>query len=65
MCFFGILFTEIQVIFINFPIPYFLAKKGGKIYFIKHSQQHIDLSHRLTLRATTTLYHISSRRLEQ
>ena len=49
MCFFDILFTEIQVIFINFPIPHFLAKKSGKIYFIEHSQQHIDLSHRLML----------------
>ena len=27
MCFFDILFTEIQVIFINFPIPYFISKK--------------------------------------
>ena len=28
--FFDILFTEIQVIFINFPIQYFLAKKAVK-----------------------------------
>ena len=54
--FFDILFTEIQVIFINFPILYFLAKKRGKIYFSEHSQQNIALSHRLTLRVTTTLY---------
>ena len=55
MCFFfDILFSGIQVIFINFPIPYYLAKKSGKIHFIKHSQQHIDLiNHRLTLRVTT------------
>ena len=34
------LFTKIQVIFINCPIPYFLAKKSGKItiYLIEHSQ---------------------------
>ena len=60
MCFLNILFTEIQVILINFLIPYFLMKKVVyKIYFIEHSQQHIDLSHRLTLRATTTRYNIS------
>ena len=49
MCviFLDILFIKIQVIFINFLIPYFLAKKRGKIYFLKHSQQHIILSHRL------------------
>ena len=41
--FFDILFTEIKVNFINFPISYFLAKKSGKIYFIEHSQQHIYL----------------------
>ena len=48
MCFFDILFIKIQVIFINFPIPYFLAKKSGKIYFFEQSQQHINLRHRLT-----------------
>ena len=41
---------KIQVIFMNFLIPYFLAKKSDKIYFIEHSQQHINLSHRLTFR---------------
>ena len=46
--FFDILFIKIQVIFINFPIPYFPVKKSGKIYFLEHSQQHIDLSYRLT-----------------
>ena len=48
MCFFDILLIKIQVIFINFPIPYFLAKKSGKIYFFEQSQQHINLRHRLT-----------------
>ena len=45
--FFEILFIKIQVIFINFPIQYVLAKKSSKIYFLKHSQQHINLSERL------------------
>ena len=65
MHFFDILFTEIQDISINFPITYFLAKKSGKIYFLEHSQRHIDLSNTLMLRVTTTLYNISSRRREQ
>ena len=65
MHFFDILLTEIQVISINFPITYFLAKKSGKIYFIEHSQRHIDLSHTLMLQVTTTIYNNSSRRLEQ
>ena len=41
------LVIKIQVIFMNFMIPYFLLKKNDKIYFIEHSQQHINLSHRL------------------
>ena len=45
--FLDILFIKIQVIFINFLTPYFLAKKSGKVYFIEHSQQHIHLSHKL------------------
>ena len=57
---FDTLFSEIQVIFINCSIPDQLAKKSGKIYFIKHSLQHIDLSHRLMLRVTTTLFNIPS-----
>ena len=49
MCFFfDKLFIKIQVIFINFPIAYFLAKKSSKIYFLKYSEHHINLSHRLT-----------------
>ena len=44
--FFLTLFIKIQVIFINFKIPYFLVKKSSKIYFLKNSQQHINLSHR-------------------
>ena len=28
--------------------PIFSGKKRGKIYFLEHSQQHINLSHRLT-----------------
>ena len=49
MCFFFFtLFIKTQVIFINFPIPYFLAKKSSKVYFLKNSQQHINLSHRST-----------------
>ena len=42
------LFIKIQIIFVNFLIPYFLTIKSGKIYFVADSQQHIDLSHRLT-----------------
>ena len=45
--FFYILFIKIQVIFINFLVPYFPAKKSGKMYFLKHSQQDNQLSHRL------------------
>ena len=42
MCFFSdILFVKILVTFINFPIPYFLAKKSGKISFLEH--RHVDL----------------------
>ena len=48
-CFFlDIFFIKIQVIFINFSIRYFLANKSGKIYFFEHSQEHANLSHRLT-----------------
>ena len=36
-CIFDILFTEIQVSFINFPIPYFLAKKMVHLLHRKHS----------------------------
>ena len=51
MCFFfNILFIKIQVIFINFPVACFLAKKSGKIYLLEHSQHHINLSNRLTFR---------------
>ena len=57
-----ILFIKIQVIFINFPIPYFLAKKSCKFYFLKHNQQHIDLSHNVQVTAT---YNIFSHGLEQ
>ena len=48
MCFLAYCLLNFKVIFINFPIPYFLAKKSNTIYFLKHSQQHINLSHRLT-----------------
>ena len=45
---FDILFIKIQLIFINFPILYFPAKKTDKLYFVEYSQHHISLSHRLT-----------------
>ena len=45
--FFDIFFIKLQVIFINFPILYFLANKSGKIHFFEHSQEHVNLSHRL------------------
>ena len=32
-------FAKIKVIFMNFPVSYFLAGNSGKGYFIKHSQQ--------------------------
>ena len=48
--FFYILFIKIQVIFINFLVPYFPTKKSGKMYFLKHSQQDNHLSHRLMFR---------------
>ena len=35
MCFFLTLFIKIQVIFINFRIPYFLAKKLGEAMALK------------------------------
>ena len=41
------LFIKIQIIFVNFLIPYFLTIKSSKIYFVADSQQQIDLSHRL------------------
>ena len=35
MQFFDILFSKFQVIFISFPIPYFLVTKSGKILKLK------------------------------
>ena len=63
--FFDILFTEIQVIFINFLIPYFPAEEAIKHFFIERTQKRIDLSHRLMLRVTTTLCNISSSGMEE
>ena len=62
--FFDILFIKVQAIFINFPIPQFLAKKFT--VKIKHSQQHIDLSHARSskfvgLRARLTLFYAKTK----
>ena len=48
MCFLTYCLLKFKGIFINFLIPYFLAKKSDKIYFLEHSQQYINLSYRLT-----------------
>ena len=45
--FFFLTYCLLKVVFIKLPIPYFLVKKSGKIYFLKHNQLYINLSQRL------------------
>ena len=56
---------KLKSFLLTFRSNIFFRKKSGKVYFIEHSQQNIDLSHRLTLRFTATTCNISSCPLEQ